>query len=176
MTGLNNLHILTSTTVVQSGVWHHVAVAYKNGIWQLYVDGVAQAQASGVYITQSTGSLAFGRKGEAIPSPGYFQGAIDEVMIFNRALSGSEIQAIYAVESNGVCKTIQITSISRTGGSTIQHLTAKGPVADDYQIHGSTNLLDWDLLSTLANSEGRFSFWDRTVTNFGQRFFRVMIP
>ena len=175
MSGLNNLHILTSTTVVQSGAWHHVAVAYKNGIWRLYVDGVTQAQASGVFITQSTGSLAFGRKGEAIPSPGYFQGAIDEVMIFNRALSGSEIQAIYLAGGNGVCKTIQITSISRTGDPTIQ-LTAKGPVADDYQIHSSTNLLDWDLLSTIANSEGRFSFWDRTVTNFGQRFFRVMIP
>jgi len=72
-------------------------------------------------------------------------------------LSGSEIQAIYLAGGNGVCKTTQITSISRTGGSTIQ-LTAKGPVADDYQIHSSTNLVDWDLLSTLANSEGRFFF------------------
>jgi len=176
MSGLNNLHILTSTTVVQSGVWHHVAVTYKNGIWRLYVDGATQAQASGVSITQSTGSLAFGRKGEAIPSPGYFQGAIDEVMIFNRALSGSEIQAIYLGSGNGVCKTLQITSISRTDDSTTIQLTAKGPVADDYQIHGSTNLLDWDLLSTIANPEGRFYFRDRTVTNFGQRFFRVMIP
>jgi len=140
------------------------------------VDGATQAQASGVSITQSTGSLAFGRKGEAIPSPGYFQGAIDEVMIFNRALSGSEIQAIYLGSGNGVCKTLQITSISRTDDSTTIQLTAKGPVADDYQIHGSTNLLDWDLLSTIANPEGRFYFRDRTVTNFGQRFFRVMIP
>jgi len=139
------------------------------------VDGATQAQASGVYITQSTGSLAFGRKGEAIPSPGYFQGAIDEVMIFNRALSRSEIQAIYLGGGNGVCKTIQITSISRTDDSSIQ-LTAKGPVADDYQIHSSTNLLVWDLLSTFADPEGSFYFRDRTVTNFGQRFFRVTIP
>src|SRR3989442_15934702 len=95
MSGLNNLHILTSTTVVLSGVWHHVAVTYKNGIWQLYVDVGTQAQAFGVYIIPSTGSLAFGRQGEAIPRPGLFQGDIDEGLFFHRAFSRSELKAIY---------------------------------------------------------------------------------
>jgi len=175
MSGLNNLHILTSTTVVQSGAWHHVAVVYKNGIWRLYVDGVTQAQASGVFITQSKGSLAFGRKGEAIPSPGFFRGAIDEVMIFNRALSGSEIQTIYAAGGNGVCKTIQFTSVSRSTDNSTQ-LTIKGPAADNYEIQASTDFSTWNLLKTIPNPQGVFPYLDARTTNFPNRFYHVVIP
>jgi len=175
MSGLNNQHILTSTTVVQPGVWHHVAVNYANGTWAMYVDGVSQAQASGTYITQSAGSLAFGRKGESIFSPGYFQGAIDEVMIFNRTLNKSEVRALYLAGGNGVCKSVRFSSVSRPADTSIQ-LTIKGPVAHNYEIQASTDLSKWNSVTTIPNPLGVFSYVDAGTTNFPRRFYRTVIP
>ena len=154
---------------------HHVAVTYANGTWSLYVDGSPQAQASDTYITQSTGSLSFGRKGESYTNPGFLQGTIDEVMIFNRALSGTEVQTISLAADNGVCKPIRFISVGRPTGSSIQ-LNLKGPVADDYGIDGSTDLLNWIPITTLSNPEGKISFVDTNTMNFERRFFRAIIP
>ena len=175
ISGLNNFQTLTSTTVVQSGVWHHVAVTYSNGTWSLYVDGAIQAQTSGIYITQSTGSLAFGRKGESFSNPGYFQGSIDEVMIFNRALSDAEVQVIHSAAGNGVCRPVKFTNVRRLADSSIQ-LSVKGPVADNYEIVGSPDLLNWTPIMTLTNPEGTFSFQETNTETFGRRFFRANIP
>src|SRR2546421_6922011 len=108
-------------------------------------------------------------------SPGFFRGAIDEVMIFNRALSGSEIQTIYAAGGNGVCKTIQFTSVSRSTDNSTQ-LTIKGPAADNYEIQASTDFSTWNLLKTIPNPQGVFPYLDAGTTNFPNRFYRVVIP
>jgi len=95
MSGLHGQHIVTSITVATPGSWYHVAVTYNNGVWNLYVNGDVEASASGTYITQSTSGLAIGRKGESIPYADFYGGLIDEVEIYNRALSPQEIQNIY---------------------------------------------------------------------------------
>jgi len=95
MSGRHGLHIVTSTTVVTLGNWYHAAVTYNNGVWNLYVNGNLEATASGTYITQSAGGLAIGRKGESIPYADFYGGLVDEIEIFNRALSPQAIQNIY---------------------------------------------------------------------------------
>ena len=104
--GHHNQDAALSTTVAQSGVWYYVAVTYQNGNWKMYVNGALESQTDGVFITQSLGGLALGRKGEE-PSvtgePGYFQGLVDEPSIYNRALSAAEIKEIFNAGSAGKC-------------------------------------------------------------------------
>jgi len=80
------------------GVWKHIAVTYDGSNVIQYVDGLLLNQKS--YSSKSIGnsnSLLFG-KGYAQPGSlvtTYFDGTIDEVMIYNRTLSLGEISEIY---------------------------------------------------------------------------------
>ena len=71
--------------------WTHLAATYDGTVLALYVNGVQAATlvVSGPLIT-STGALQIG--GNAIWGE-WFNGLIDEVRVYNRALSATEIQA-----------------------------------------------------------------------------------
>ena len=76
--------------------WTHLAVTYNGSTLTLYRNGVAVATSnvSGT-LSPTTGTLQIGASqfGE------YFKGLIDEVRIYNRALSDTEIQALYQQDS-----------------------------------------------------------------------------
>ena len=72
------------------GAWTHLAVTYDGASLKLYVNGsqVGSKAQSGP-IPTSTGPLRIG--GNTIWGE-YFAGLIDEVRVYNRALSAAEIQ------------------------------------------------------------------------------------
>ena len=98
--GRHNQEAVQSTNPLAPGAWHHAAFTYDSGVWALYVDGVLHGTTNGIYVTQSAGALAIGRKGESVANANCFAGRIDEVQIFNRALSGAEISAVYDAITN----------------------------------------------------------------------------
>jgi Concanavalin A-like lectin/glucanases superfamily len=77
-------------SAVPSGVWSHLATTYDGATLRLYVNGtqVASRAATGP-ITVSSGALRIG--GNAVWGE-YFSGLIDEVRIYNRALTAGELQ------------------------------------------------------------------------------------
>jgi hypothetical protein len=84
--------------VISSGDWHHIAGTYDGTNMQLYVDGQAWGDScpSGPPSSTTTGDfLAFGSEDGTWRSDRYFDGILDEVTIYNRALAPSEIAAIY---------------------------------------------------------------------------------
>jgi hypothetical protein len=79
---------------VDTGAWYHLVGVYNGSGLLLYLDGSLSASTSyGGGITASTGPLLIGT------SPGsflrWFNGIIDDIRLFNRALSDSEIVALY---------------------------------------------------------------------------------
>jgi hypothetical protein len=72
------------------GAWSHVAVTYDGTFLRTYVNGVqvGTAGASGPIIT-SNNPLRIG--GDTVWPDEFFNGAIDEVRVYNRPLSASEI-------------------------------------------------------------------------------------
>ena len=104
---------IISGPALNDGQWHHVAATRAaNGAAKLYVDGVLVASGSFGVPDFSTSPLHIGRWG--INSAGVatrsttdrssFKGLIDEVELFDRALSAQEIQAIYNAGSLGICQ------------------------------------------------------------------------
>jgi DNA-directed RNA polymerase subunit RPC12/RpoP len=89
------IHVfLSSPGIVQSGEFQHVAVTYDHltGNAALYYNGTVVATANlGVYTPKTDGILFLGHR---IPGPSY-QGILDEVGVYNRALSAAEIKTIY---------------------------------------------------------------------------------
>jgi len=78
------------TTALPLNTWSHIAGTYDGTTLRVYVNGVlATSQAQTGTISASTGPLMIGGNNEGE----YWAGRIDEVRIYNRALSQSEIQS-----------------------------------------------------------------------------------
>jgi len=81
--------------------WTHVAVVYQNKQPTLYVNG--QCVRTGQTSSRSSvyPSAEFGGNPSGY---GYFAGLLDQVAVFNRALSATEVQAIFNAAGAGMCK------------------------------------------------------------------------
>jgi sugar lactone lactonase YvrE len=108
--------ISTSAGLITAGQWTHVALAYNafTGRAWLFVNGEVRAeQQVGVFAPQTSLSLHLGRRptGSLDGAGGVaFLGRIDEVSVYNRALSAAEIQAIYAAGAQGKCPPLYPTN------------------------------------------------------------------
>jgi len=99
-----NQVIIDSQTIAQRGVWYHVAATYDGNQSILYVNGVAEASATpGFPLDYGTNPVFIGTSGTWPPYLAMFGGIIDEVSIYNRALSSNEIAVIYNAGSAGKC-------------------------------------------------------------------------
>jgi len=101
-----NVAVSSNTFPATNTNWYHVAATYDGSTMKLYVNGNLEASkpftSSITYdpsIPWTIGSTAAPYR--ALGAPRTFNGVIDEVEIFNRALSQAEIQAIY---KSGKCK------------------------------------------------------------------------
>jgi len=96
-----NGHTCLSDSAVTDGIWHHAAATFDGESLKLYVDGQLQKQVMSWHgeIAANTNSLTIGMNSSS-PAPQEkgqpFDGAIDEVMFFNRALSDAEIKVVIA--------------------------------------------------------------------------------
>lgn len=86
-----------------NGLWHHIALTRSGANMTLYVNGISAG--STVYAPAIDLSNFDINHIGAGPSPGNFwEGSVDEVSIYNIALSASEIQSIYNADGAGKCK------------------------------------------------------------------------
>jgi Concanavalin A-like lectin/glucanases superfamily len=100
----------TVPNVLPPDVFSHVALVYSTDpspALEIYVNGVAQPGTTGgacTFINQNNIPFRIGKRIGAVEGERFFHGLIDEVDVFNRALSASEIQAIYTAGGAGKCK------------------------------------------------------------------------
>jgi uncharacterized protein (TIGR03437 family) len=104
------------TTSVTNNVFHHVAATYDGAMMKIYVDGNLDAQkAVSLTINYPSGRPLMIGKREHSSIPGPFSGLIDEVALYNRALSASEIQSIYNAGKLGKCSVSIVSAASFSG-------------------------------------------------------------
>ncbi len=98
--------VFTPAGTIRPGRWYHVAVTYANGTApKVYVNGVesayvSQSAGSGTDVDESAGPFLVGswnHDGSLTPGgpAGWFDGKIDDVRVYNRALSAEEIMQLY---------------------------------------------------------------------------------
>ena len=155
-TTLHDHYFGTPAGLLVSNIWQHVAATYvrSNGNTVLYINGMPQAQASlGVFTARTIGDLYLGLRPYDAGAGNRFVGLMDEVSLYNRALSAAEIQAIYNASSAGKCLTgnppfISAQPASRTGtvGSPVTFAVTAGgtpPLSYQWRFNG-TNLAGAD--------------------------------
>ncbi|KPK34154.1 MAG: hypothetical protein AMJ65_18750 [Phycisphaerae bacterium SG8_4] len=109
---------LYGVTPVDDGEWHHVGWVYDGTMSYLYVDGEVDAtEENSGQITVSSYPLYIGDNSQATGR--FWNGLIDDVMIYNRALTQDEVQRV----------------MQSSGGAYPQ---ASGPTPADGEIHADT--------------------------------------
>ena len=86
-----------TTLAVTPNAWHFVGYTYSGNNMTVYYDGRSQTTSLAINTVMSMTYLNNAAIGEDSPwGGGYFSGLIDDVRIYNRALSVGEISAMYA--------------------------------------------------------------------------------
>ncbi|MBI5847213.1 MAG: hypothetical protein HZB31_04570 [Nitrospirae bacterium] len=82
-------------TSIDLNNWHHIVLTHDGSVWRLYKDGSFVSSYTGGRTWQQYAANVYFGNGYH----GYWNGLIDEVTIYNRALSTEEIQTHYQTSS-----------------------------------------------------------------------------
>ncbi len=176
--------ILSYPLTPQLGRWYHMAFTFDdtNDTQTLYLDGVAVA-ASAV-----TGSIVYDTRPFIIGadiengSPAFFHhGQIDEVTLYDRALSAGDLAAIYAADSIGRCAltmppapVVRLLNSSWSNGVFQAVITAPMSAARAI-VEASGDLQTWTPIQTNAPFTGMFLLVDPAAVAPSNRFYRVRL-
>ncbi len=97
---------ITSDQSATSGRWHNIALSSTNSEASLYIDGILKGTSNRQSISSTTNPFNIGYTTNFGGTR--FSGQIDEIVIFDRALSLEEIGAIYNSSSGGICRPVAI--------------------------------------------------------------------
>jgi len=150
--------------------WTHIAVVYSNKQHTLYVNGVnvrtglTSSQAF-VFPGKNLGSSYDSFEGYAFSSYGPYKGLLDEVSIYDRALSATEVSAIYAAGSGGKCFTLSpplittqpVNSTNLLGSTATFSVAASGSAPVNFQWSFNGTNLNGATSATLTLSDVQLS-------------------
>ena len=80
---------------VTINTWHHIVVSFNSGTYEVYLDSNSLGTATTSNTVFNSGANFFiGR--DAASNPVYFDGKIDQVRIFDKAISAEDVATLYA--------------------------------------------------------------------------------
>jgi len=143
-----------ATIDYMDGKWHHFFQTRKNNVVTIYIDGtVSQVVPFGISVLASTRPIYMGYcefRGEP------YKGMLDEVVLYNRALSSDEVKAIYLAEkpADTTPPTITINAPSE-GLVTTDNVTLSYTVADD--VSAAANISTSPVSGTVYSAVGSYN-------------------
>jgi hypothetical protein len=188
---------IDSATFLTTGVWYHVAAVRGSNFTQLYVNGRLERQMT-VTFPQDYGTLPiyFGTSGQSYWDH-KLKGSMDEVSLYNRALSATEIAAVYAAGAAGKCQgvvpatllaktllsmngalavtQVPVTLSHNSKNNTVQ-LSFEGVPGQSFEVQWCPTLFGtWQRLATvIADTSGQAVYVSPAPGETA--FFRVVLP
>ena len=107
----------TSTTcqetagLIADGAWHHIAVTFQSGVnngTTIYRDGIATKTCTMTTVNQSSNVII----GDDFTHTQKFNGQLDEVKVYNRVLSPSEVKAEYDAGNAGALGGLSLNAVT----------------------------------------------------------------
>lgn len=120
-----NIVSCASISVVTDGNWHHVASVFDHGQIRLYVDGIRETTVSTDDIDFGTGTNRYGFIGDGSLASSVngtrnssdFDGDIDEVHLFMKAMTDNQIQRLYEFGSVNYSEFLFRDTFTNSSGS-----------------------------------------------------------
>ena len=115
--------VLSDTTSLSENVWYHIVATSDGSVYKLYVNGQLQTLTilggsnNGDWVSDFSSTADKGTIGSLNrtgPSEDLFSGKIDEVAVFNTALTAQEVKKIYYATEivSGVSKTADLNDLT----------------------------------------------------------------
>ncbi len=186
---------LVSGAAALTGLWHHAAMTFTRtnanaGVVRAYLDGAAFGGAAGVtWALKQDKPLIFGGHASNGSYERMFNGNLDDLALFSRALSPAEVATLATRDvdhfggltaSNAVTVRVIapqsvpfVTMPEVTPG--VWSMTVSGPPGFGYTILASTNLTVWTPIETRAAPAVPFTWSDPDAADFPRRFYRVLL-
>lgn len=185
----SNITSTYGTINVSDGNWHHVAVIFdiSANTLNVYLDNnstpeisITGLTVSSVYIFESNGSIGYQTN-----SARHFNGKIDQVRIFSKALSSSEVTTLS--DEKSVSATKSTTDIFDDGSGVALYelegnakdtgLYGSGAIdaGQSAVFNGSSSYIDTNI-STITSNSGSVSLWVKTTTGTQSSFFGGQSP
>jgi hypothetical protein len=158
---------------LQEGVWTHVAMVHDGVKDLIYIDGVL-ANEKDVTGNLDTTTSPFGMGYNSYEGGSYFNGLLDEVLIFDDALSAQQIADLYTSQSTPsdidegmvACYSFSNNLFDETAfanhgvGTDLQSTTDRfGFGSSAYQFNGTSSQIDIDNSVQLNSDYTTVSFW-----------------
>lgn len=86
---------IVGTTRIDDGMWHHVAGTYDGAYVRLYIDGVESASVATTSLTFPATQSSNLEIGSCGGGNYLWDGSLDDIRVYTRALSGDEIRRLY---------------------------------------------------------------------------------
>ena len=167
------IEFIVSTDTFATGNFYLVAGTYDGAAFRLFVNGVLKGSFSEAKTAPySSAPWTIGAADAYISNQGYprtWNGVIDEVQAFNRALLQSEIQSIFNAASAGECKKPSVGAGGVVSASAFGEFTSVSP-GSWIEIYGSNLAVDtrsW-LASDFSGINAPTSLDGTSVTIGGQ--------
>jgi len=131
-----------STSAVNDNTWHHIVAVRDNGadMNRLYIDGVPEDSVGHDYTAgfDASTTLGIGYMAYAGNPDYYYDGSLDEIALYGRALHDEEIQQHYedGLEGKGYCQDVPVATL-------LQAFSAR--------LDRSVIRVDWELLEAGGN-------------------------
>ncbi len=88
-----SVHYLDSAQTITRAVWHHAAGTWDGTTKRLYIDGVEVSNVAAT-LSYDTHDVYLGADNNAGSTALFFSGTLDELRVYSRALSASEVAAL----------------------------------------------------------------------------------
>ena len=124
----SSINAVNPTTTLSASTWYHLACVWDGSTLKLYLGGTATSSSQTITPAANSAALAVGKYGG---NSRYLDGRIDDVRIYNTALSQTEVQAAMAAPA-GVETTAPTVSLTApAAGSALTGTVAVSASASD---------------------------------------------
>lgn len=141
---------ITPNPVVVLGEWMFAALVYDGTTFNCYLNSTSASPVNATgNISTSTYPVTIGTTSNGTSTQNHWNGLIDDVRIYNRALSSAEVFHLY--NSRSYTRSFKIENVSRDGSGNIQ--TIYDSTKEDPSTQKITATVSWGTSSNLTISE-----------------------
>jgi len=163
----NGGSLVVSTDEIVIGEWNHIVVTFEGGTAKIYINDSTPFSGS-TTISASSNDLYIGW--DPSLSDNYYDGVIDEIGIWNRTLSSSEVSELYN-SGGGLTYPFIVSQLSVTLNSPTDGVTISGDITfnatltpgDDFNLTNGT-LFIWDSDGNIFTTDTNIILGDESNT------------
>jgi hypothetical protein len=166
--------LVQSAFAPETNQWYHIGLTRASGVLAIYANGARVSTATNdLAIPTADAPLTIGQAEDF-----FMKGLMDEISIYDRALTADEIAGIYEAGAGGKCPSTRPLTISEeefNPAGQFQFQIFGGQVGATIQVQASTDLANWSNIWQTINSNGGESFIDTNGILNIRRFYRANI-